>query len=214
MVWFGNWKQQLTKVLSDNFTGTHLDHDFKVLEGYKIICPVDWREIFCYRPAPLHSHTMAFRTAAGLARRMMSTSAVRSSEMSFTFGGPNAVFYNAASVKQVRTGDIRESSLLSFPLSFRLMFHPSLELLVSSLITSPPLLSSSPALSLCTRRMAPPTSSSCHLDQFPSMRMPPFRFWPRRFTRLTTSTLLPPRILLPRPLPRLPLLLMRWVGIY
>merc|ERR1719281_1213045 len=32
---------------------------------------------------------------------MMSTSAVRSSEMSFTFGGPNAVFYNAASVKQV-----------------------------------------------------------------------------------------------------------------
>merc|ERR1711879_1104438 len=27
--------------------------------------------------------------------------AVRSSEMSFTFGGPNAVFYNAASVKQV-----------------------------------------------------------------------------------------------------------------
>merc|ERR1719414_775365 len=32
---------------------------------------------------------------------MMSTSAVRSSEMSFTFGGPNAVFYNAASVKQI-----------------------------------------------------------------------------------------------------------------
>merc|ERR1711934_845057 len=28
-------------------------------------------------------------------------SAVRSSEMSFTFGGPNAVFYNAAAVKQV-----------------------------------------------------------------------------------------------------------------
>ena len=51
---------------------------------------------------------MAFRTAAGLARRMMSTSAVRSSEMSFTFGGPNAVFYNAASVKQVRAGDLRE----------------------------------------------------------------------------------------------------------
>ena len=44
---------------------------------------------------------MAFRTAASLARRMMSTSAVRSSEMSFTFGGPNAVFYNAAAVKQV-----------------------------------------------------------------------------------------------------------------
>merc|ERR1719347_9622 len=34
---------------------------------------------------------------------MMSTSASRSAanEMSFTFGGPNAVFYNAASVKQV-----------------------------------------------------------------------------------------------------------------
>ena len=32
----------------------------------------------------------------------MSTSAVRSSEMSFTFGGPNAVFYNAAVVKHVR----------------------------------------------------------------------------------------------------------------
>ena len=47
------------------------------------------------------SDTMAFRTAASMARRMMSTSAVRSSEMSFTFGGPNAVFYNAAAVKQV-----------------------------------------------------------------------------------------------------------------
>eukprot|EP00088_Acartia_fossae_P059419 TRINITY_DN7050_c0_g1_i2.p1 TRINITY_DN7050_c0_g1~~TRINITY_DN7050_c0_g1_i2.p1 ORF type:complete len:155 (-),score=61.24 TRINITY_DN7050_c0_g1_i2:91-555(-) len=44
---------------------------------------------------------MAFRTAASFARRMMSTSTVRSSEMSFTFGGPNAIFYSGASVKQV-----------------------------------------------------------------------------------------------------------------
>ena len=56
---------------------------------------------YLFRLVSFHSNIMAFRTAAGLARRMMSTSAVRSSEMSFTFGGPNAVFYNAASVKQV-----------------------------------------------------------------------------------------------------------------
>merc|ERR1712145_25588 len=38
-----------------------------------------------------------------MARRMMSTSASRSAanEMSFTFGGPNAVFYSGASVKQI-----------------------------------------------------------------------------------------------------------------
>merc|ERR1712241_728798 len=45
---------------------------------------------------------MAFRTASFAMRRMISTSSVRSSEMSLTFGGPNAVFYNKASnVKQV-----------------------------------------------------------------------------------------------------------------
>ena len=50
----------------------------------------------------ISDYKMAFRTASFALRRMMSTSAVRSSEMSFTFGGPNAVFYNAASVKQVK----------------------------------------------------------------------------------------------------------------
>ena len=50
----------------------------------------------------LADYTMAFRSATFALRRMMSTSAVRSSEMSFTFGGPNAVFYNAAAVKQVK----------------------------------------------------------------------------------------------------------------
>jgi len=46
---------------------------------------------------------MAFRAATTMARRMMSTSASRSAanEMSFTFGGPNAVFYSGASVKQI-----------------------------------------------------------------------------------------------------------------
>merc|ERR1712107_690575 len=44
---------------------------------------------------------MAFRTATFGLRRMMSTSSVRSAEMSFTFAAPNAVHYNAASVKQV-----------------------------------------------------------------------------------------------------------------
>merc|ERR1712228_74939 len=44
---------------------------------------------------------MAFRSVAFGLRRMMSTSAVRSSEMSFTFAAPNAVHYNQASVKQV-----------------------------------------------------------------------------------------------------------------
>ena len=45
---------------------------------------------------------MAFRTASFSLRRMISTSAVRSSEMSVTFGGPNAVFYNkATNIKQV-----------------------------------------------------------------------------------------------------------------
>merc|ERR1712241_318605 len=45
---------------------------------------------------------MAFRTASFAMRRMFSTSGARSSEMSLTFGGPNAVFYNKASnVKQV-----------------------------------------------------------------------------------------------------------------
>merc|ERR1711976_655915 len=34
-------------------------------------------------------------------RRMMSTSAPRNAEMSFTFAAPNAVHYNKASVKQV-----------------------------------------------------------------------------------------------------------------
>ena len=59
---------------------------------------------------------MAFRTAASLARRMMSTSAVRSSEMSFTFGGPNAVFYNAAAVKQVSWEDqIRSKVTVTYP---------------------------------------------------------------------------------------------------
>merc|ERR1712228_901347 len=43
------------------------------------------------------------------ARRMMSTSALRAAanEMSFTFGGPNAVYYSAASVKQI---DVPSSS--------------------------------------------------------------------------------------------------------
>merc|ERR1711953_633053 len=45
---------------------------------------------------------MAFRTASLSLRRMISTSAVRSSEMSVTFGGPNAVFYNkATNIKQI-----------------------------------------------------------------------------------------------------------------
>merc|ERR1711973_471260 len=45
---------------------------------------------------------MAFRTASFALRRMISTSSARSSEMSLTFGGPNAVFYNKASnVKQI-----------------------------------------------------------------------------------------------------------------
>jgi len=44
---------------------------------------------------------MAFRTAALPLRRMMSTSAVRNAEMSFTFAAPNALHYNAVSVKQV-----------------------------------------------------------------------------------------------------------------
>merc|ERR1712105_560875 len=37
----------------------------------------------------------------GAVRRMMTTSAVRSADMSFTFAAPNAVHYNKASVKQV-----------------------------------------------------------------------------------------------------------------
>merc|ERR1712180_71432 len=44
---------------------------------------------------------MAFRTASFAMRRMGSTSSVRSADMSFTFAAPNAVHYNAASVKQV-----------------------------------------------------------------------------------------------------------------
>nr|ALS04571.1 mitochondrial ATP synthase delta chain [Pseudodiaptomus poplesia]ALS04572.1 mitochondrial ATP synthase delta chain [Pseudodiaptomus poplesia] len=44
---------------------------------------------------------MAFRTLNFAMRRMMSTSSVRSAEMSFTFAAPNGVHYNAASVKQV-----------------------------------------------------------------------------------------------------------------
>merc|ERR1719369_2371622 len=44
---------------------------------------------------------MAFRSASFALRRMMSTSAPRSAEMSFTFAAPNAVHYNKASVKQV-----------------------------------------------------------------------------------------------------------------
>ena len=44
---------------------------------------------------------MAFRTASLSLRRMISTSAVRS-DMTVTFGGPNAVFYNkATNIKQV-----------------------------------------------------------------------------------------------------------------
>merc|ERR1712212_802897 len=42
----------------------------------------------------------AFRTVFAM-RRMMSTSTPRNAEMSFTFAAPNAVHYNAASVKQV-----------------------------------------------------------------------------------------------------------------
>merc|ERR1712080_135160 len=45
--------------------------------------------------------TMAFRTASSSIRRMMSTSTVRSADMSFTFAAPNAVHYNKVSVKQV-----------------------------------------------------------------------------------------------------------------
>ena len=54
---------------------------------------------------------MAFRAATTMARRMMSTSASRSAanEMSFTFGGPNAVFYSGASVKQVKFVNLRKS---------------------------------------------------------------------------------------------------------
>merc|ERR1712018_292253 len=44
---------------------------------------------------------MAFRTASFAMRRMMSTSVASRAEMSFTFAAPNAVHYNAASVKQV-----------------------------------------------------------------------------------------------------------------
>merc|ERR1719187_1619392 len=47
---------------------------------------------------------MALRSANFVlrsAQRMMSTSSVRSAEMSFTFAAPNAVHYNAASVKQI-----------------------------------------------------------------------------------------------------------------
>merc|ERR1719369_184655 len=44
---------------------------------------------------------MAFRSASFALRRMMSTSAPRNAEMSFTFAAPNAVHYNKASVKQV-----------------------------------------------------------------------------------------------------------------
>merc|ERR1711909_62559 len=49
----------------------------------------------------LFSRKMAFRTASFALRRMMTTSAVRSADMSFTFAAPNAVHYNKASVKQV-----------------------------------------------------------------------------------------------------------------
>merc|ERR1712198_452251 len=47
--------------------------------------------------------TMVLRTrsVAFALRRMMSTSTPRNAEMSFTFAAPNAVHYNAASVKQV-----------------------------------------------------------------------------------------------------------------
>ena len=56
-----------------------------------------------FRLQPLTA-AMAFRTASFSLRRMISTSAVRSSEMSVTFGGPNAVFYNkATNIKQVWT---------------------------------------------------------------------------------------------------------------
>ena len=44
---------------------------------------------------------VAFRTANFAIRRMMTTSAVRSADMSFTFAAPNAVLYNKASVMQV-----------------------------------------------------------------------------------------------------------------
>merc|ERR1712142_431456 len=44
---------------------------------------------------------MAFRSASFALRRMMSTSTPRNAEMSFTFAAPNAVHYNAASVKQI-----------------------------------------------------------------------------------------------------------------
>merc|ERR1712179_832758 len=47
------------------------------------------------------SIAMAFRSASFAVRRMMTTSAVRSADMSFTFAAPNAVHYNKASVKQV-----------------------------------------------------------------------------------------------------------------
>merc|ERR1712130_529932 len=53
------------------------------------------------QPPPVTTIAMAFRTASFALRRMMSTSTPRSAEMSFTFAAPNALHYNAASVKQV-----------------------------------------------------------------------------------------------------------------
>ena len=60
-------------------------------------------EIKTYQPfqTPPQTAAMAFRTASLSLRRMISTSAVRS-DMTVTFGGPNAVYYNkATNVKQV-----------------------------------------------------------------------------------------------------------------
>merc|ERR1712059_114831 len=54
-----------------------------------------------FQTVPIISTAMAFRTASSSLRRMMSTWAPRTAEMSFTFAAPNALHYNAASVKQI-----------------------------------------------------------------------------------------------------------------